>query len=437
MRILFVLISVFCSVNLFAAHEIYSRDGRSFAKTSEGNHLAYFQAEVDSPIVYAVVTRFGSPMLVLRHSLDRGDDFLKMLSEEEADLALFSIYSRMNVGEVLQQIKDYPRDDFNASFLMLYMIGTRVATVSDKRKIMDFFIDRFGLRQSQYEERSNVNKRFKNQWDEFRLFKNPLDSCFMGIAVEYANYFIEPMNWSDMKNMVSHMFLNSDYFSKRSIESLRKGHLDPSVEVLYHIYTRSRWGSDQGLALGDDRLPHLKETLGASHPGVRTLEIQDEIFGGNLRPEFALELRNIVDRNFEMSFPIALEYARQTEAWDDVAYYAYRSLKSDVYGIQRQTETLLAYRSSRYFDYLEFLLEGLSQTDVQAAGTLYEFISALPQTTKQNMWLMRAERILKGIPYNKDAAEREGKALAKKGFYENPELEARCREYFETSLKNM
>ena len=171
MRILFVLISVFCSVNLFAAHEIYSRDGRSFAKTSEGNHLAYFQAEVDSPIVYAVVTRFGSPMWVLRHSLDRGDDFLKMLSEEEADLALFSIYSRMNVGEILQQIKDYPRDDFNASFPMLYLIGKRVATVSDKRKIMDFFIDRFGLRQSQYEERSNVITRFKNQWDEFRLFK--------------------------------------------------------------------------------------------------------------------------------------------------------------------------------------------------------------------------------------------------------------------------
>ncbi len=437
MRILFALIFVFCAVNLFAAHEIYYRDGLAFEKTSGGHLLAYFQADKGTPVGYTVVTAFGSPMTVVKNSMVPGDKLLSALSEEEADLALFSIYSRMNVDEVLAQIRDYPRDDFNASFPMLYLIGKRVATVSDKRKIMDFFIDRFNLRQSQYEDRSNVITRFKNQWEEFRLFKSPLDSCFMGVAVEYANYFFDPTNWGDVKSLYPYMFLNSDYFSKRSSESLRKGHFEASVEALYHICVRSRWGRDQGLELGDGRLSHLKETLGASHPGIRTLEIQDEILSGNLRPEFARELRNIVDRNFEMAFPVALEYARQTKAWDDVAYYAYRCLKSDVYGIQRQTDTLLGYRPSRYFDYLEFLLEGLSQTDAQAAGTLYEFISALPQTMKQNMWLMRAERILNGIAYDKDAAKRDGKALAEKGFYENPNLEARFREYFETRLKNM
>ena len=438
MRILFVLISVFCAANLFAAHEIYYRDGLAFEKTSGGHLLAYFQSDKEAPIGYAVVTAFGSPMTVFKHSMVPGDMLLSALSEEEADLALFSIYSRMNVDEVLAQIKDYPRDDFNASFPMLYLIGKRVATVSDKRKIMDFFIERFNLRQSQYEDRANVIKRFKNQWDEFCLFKNPLDSCFIGIAIEYANYFVGDMrNWTDVKAGFFQMFLNANYVSKGFIEMLRRGQVLPECEVIYFILARSQWGRDQGLGLGDDRLPHLKETLGASHLGVRTLEIQDEILSGNLRPEFARELRNLVDRNFEMAFPVALEYARHTKEWDDVAYYAYRCLKNNVYGLQQQTDTLSGSDSVSYFDYLEFLLEGLSQTDAQAAGTLYEFISALPQTMKQNMWLMRAERILNGIAYDKDAAKRDGKVLAKKGFYENPELEARCREYFETSLKNM
>lgn len=437
MRILFALVSVFCAVNLFAAYEIYERDGRAFAKTSNGNRLAYFQTKEEEPVLYAVVTRFGSPMVVVRHSLlELGDDFFTALSEEEADLALYSIYSRMNVDEVLQQIKGYPRADFNASFPMLYMIGKRVATVSDKRKIMDFFLDHFRLRQSQYEDRVNVNKRFKNQWDEFRILTSPLDSCFMGVAIEYANYFVNDMkNWVDIKNGVFHMFLNANHVFKGSLESAQKGQVSPECEVCYCIQSRSRWGRDQGLNLGDVRLPHLKETLGTSHPGIRTLEIQDEMTAGNLRPEFAEELRNIVDRNFEMAFPIALEYARQTKAWDDVAYYAYRCLKSNVYGLQQQTHTLLGYFHSRYFDYLEFLLEGLVQTDVQAAGTLYEFISALPQTMKQNMWLMRAERILSGISYDKEAAKKAGKELAEKGFYENPKLEARQREYFEKRLK--
>lgn len=435
MRILFVLISVFCAANLFAAHEIYYRDGRAFEKTSGGHLLAYFQADKETPIGYAVVTRFGTPMTVVKHSMVSGDTLLTALSEEEADLALFSIYSRMNVGEILQQIKDYPRDDFNASFPMLYLIGKRVATISDKRKIMDFFIDRFGLRQSQYEERSNVITRFKNQQEEFRLFKSPLDSCFTGVSMEYANYFFEPKNWVDMNNALSRMFLNDRCVSRQAAALAETGKIAPEAEIFYHIFARSRWGQDLGLGLGNERLPHLKETLGASHLGVRTLEIQDEILEGNLRPEFARELRNIVDRNFEMAFPVALEYARHTKAWDDVAYYAYRCLKNNVYGLQQQTDTLSGSDSVSYFDYLEFLLEGLAQTDAQAAGTLYEFISALPQTMKQNMWLMRAERILNGIPYDKDAAKRDGKSLAEKGFYENPKLEARCREYFETCLK--
>ena len=435
MRILFAIISVFCAVNLFAAHEIYERDGRTFAKMSDGTHLAYFQVEKGSPVSYAVATRFGAPMVVIRYSSDLKDYSIKMLSEEEADLALYSIYSRMNVDEVLQQIKDYPKDDFNASFQMLYMIGNRVATISDKRKIMDFFIDRFGLRQSQYEERSNVITRFKNQQEEFRLFKSPLDSCFTGVSMEYANYFFEPKNWVDMNNALSRMFLNDRCVSRQAAALAETGKIAPEAEIFYHIFARSRWGQDLGLGLGNERLPHLKETLGASHLGVRTLEIQDEILEGNLRPEFARELRNIVDRNFEMAFPIALEYARHTKAWDDVAYYAYRCLKNNVYGLQQQTDTLSGSDSVSYFDYLEFLLEGLAQTDAQAAGTLYEFISALPQTMKQNMWLMRAERILNGIPYDKDVAKRDGKSLAEKGFYENPKLEARCREYFETCLK--
>ncbi len=435
MRILLALISVFCAVNLFAAHEIYYRDGRAFEKTSEGNHLAYFYAERGSPVGYAVVTRFGSPMVVIKHSMVSGDALLTALSDEEADLALYSIYSRMDVDEVLRQIKDYPKDDFNASFQMLYLIGKRVATVSDKRKIMDFFIDRFRLRQSQYEERANVIKCFKNRWDEFRLFENPLDSCFMGVAIEYANYFFEPKNWADMNNALSRMFLNAHCISRQAVARAGTGRIAPDTEILYYIFARSLWGREQGLGVGDARLQYLKETLGASHPGVRTLEIQDEMLAGNLRPEFAQELRNIVDRNFEMAFPVALEYARQTKAWDDEAYYAYRCLKNNVYGLQQQTATLLGYDSVSYFDHLEFLLEGLAQTDAQAAGTLYAFISALPQTVKQNMWIMRAERILNGITYDKDAAKRDGEALAEKGFYENPKLEARCRECFELRLK--
>ncbi|MBQ8445571.1 MAG: hypothetical protein IJX22_04195 [Opitutales bacterium] len=399
--------------------------------------MAYFQSDKGTPVGYAVVTAFGSPMTVVKHSMAPGDVLLSALSEEEADLALFSIYSRMNVDEVLAQIKDYPSADFNALFPMLYLIGKRVATVSDKRKIMDFFIERFNLRQSQYEERSNVITRFKNQQEEFRLFKSPLDSCLTGVSMEYANYFFEPKNWVDMNNALSRMFLNHRCVSRQAAALAETGKIAPEAEIFYHIFARSRWGQDLGLGIGSDRLPHLKETLGASHLGVRTLEIQDEILEGNLRPEFARELRNIVDRNFEMAFPVALEYARHTKEWDDVAYYAYRCLKNNVYGLQQQTDTLSGSDSVSYFDHLEFLLEGLSQTDAQAAGTLYEFISALPQTMKQNMWLMRAERILNGIAYDKDAAKRDGKVLAKKGFYENPELEARCREYFETSLKNM
>lgn len=64
---------------------------------------------------------------------------LSVIPADEVDLVLFRIYSKMNVDEILQQIKDYPDEDFNAVFLMLYSISRRVATISDKRKIMDFF----------------------------------------------------------------------------------------------------------------------------------------------------------------------------------------------------------------------------------------------------------------------------------------------------------
>jgi len=50
------------------------------------------------------------------------------------------------------------------------------------------------------------------------------------------------------------------------------------------------------------------------------------------------------------------------------------------------------------------------------------------------MWLVRAERILQGIDYDRNSAEKAGSALAEKGFYENEKLEARFRESFEKRL---
>lgn len=448
MKTLVAFISIFCAVNLFAAPEMHIRDGRTFVETSGGVNFAFFEAGDDPTARYAALTQFEAPTAIVRFPFPENPEagpsgsrlesrVIQSLTAEEADLVLFSIYSRLNLDEVLEQIKAYPRDDFNSSFLMLDMIGKRVATISDKRKIMDFFIDRFQLRQDPCEDRAKVCKCLRDRWDDIRLSRSPLDSCFMSVSIEYADYFFEPKVWDDMKNAISHMFLNAHYFSKPAVEQVlnQKGLVSADVEVLYYIYARSRWGQGLGLGLGNANLAYLKNKLGALHPGIRTLEIQDEILAGNLSPEFARELRNLVEKNYVMAFPIALEYARDTKAWDDVAYYAYRCLKNDVYGLQKQTETLLGDRPSRYFDYLEFLLEGLAQTDAQAAGTLYEFIAALPPTMKQNMWLIRAERILKGIDYDKALAKKAGSVMAEKGFYENPEQEARCREYFEKRLK--
>lgn len=69
-------------------------------------------------------------------------------------------------------------------------------------------------------------------------------------------------------------------------------------------------------------------------------------------------------------------------------------------------------------------------------GPIYEFIAALPITTKQQLWLFRADRILNGINYDKALAQKEGKSMAEQGFYENAKLEARFRESFEKRLKN-
>jgi len=200
--------------------------------------------------------------------------------------------------------------------------------------------------------------------------------------------------------------------------------------ILLYIYSQSILGKEQEISVPATRLAELKKELGETHSGIRTAEIQDSILAGDLRPEFAAELREIVDKNYEIALPIAIDYSRKTGAWDDVAYYAYRCLKRDVYGIQKQLD-----RPSPYFDYLEFTLEGLAKTDPQAAGTLYEFVLALPKTTKQNLWLVRAERILNGVDYDKTLAKKDGAAMAEKGFYENAKLEARFRETFKKRLK--
>lgn len=260
--------------------------------------------------------------------------------------------------------------------------------------------------------------------------------CLLDCAIEYADWPLGMSTINDLENVEIQMLQNSVYSAPGSLKSAWDNRLLPAnLKILYYIYSNSVLGIEQNVKVPETVFPALKKELGETHPGIRTAEIQKSILAGNLRPEFAVELREIIDKNYEMATTIALDYAHKTKAWDDVAYYAYRCLKRDVFGIQKQffrNEARLT-----YFDYLEFLLEGLAKTDAQAAGTLYEFIAALPPTTRQKLWLVRAERILNGIDYDKVAAREDGAAMAKKGFYENSKLEVRFRESFETRLKKM
>ena len=415
--------------------ETHVRDDFVFVKIEpEGVTFASFGSDYDKNIGYSVMTRYKSPITFLKMSKE--DGIPSVIPADEVDLALFRIYSKMNVDEILQQIKDYPEEDFNAVFLMLYSISRRVATISDKRKIMDFFLERNRLKYVPGESGAKVGEALKNCWFSFHIKENPLMVCLLDYAIEYADWPLGMSTINDLENVEIQMLQNSVYSAPGSLKSAWNNSAFPAnIKILYYIYSNSVLGIEQNIKVPETVFPALKKELGETHPGIRTAEIQKSILAGDLRPEFAVELREIIDKNYEMANTIALDYARKTGAWNDVAYYAYRCLKRDVFGIQKQffrNEARLT-----YFDYLEFLLEGLAKTDAQAAGTLYEFVVALPPTTRQNLWLVRAERILNGIDYDNASAQKDGAAMAKKGFYENAKLEARFRESFETRLKKM
>lgn len=423
-------------VSVDASTEGHIRDKRFFINFKDAGTLTVlFAVKDEKDTAYSVVTKYKSPMVLMKHQrVKKGEIPISIVPAAEVDLVLFRIYSQMNLDEVLQQIKSYPEDDFNAIFQMLYLISERVATISDKRKIMDFFMEHFNLKVPFNEVRKKTKEVFEKQWITFRIKRSSLSSCFVNYAIEYADYIGGMISVDDTKNVARYMLQNSIYATQSTLDSVESPSVFPEVKILYYIYSKSICGREQGHVVPAANVLELKEKLGKNHLGVRTLEIQDSILTGDLNPKFVEELREIVDQNYAIAFPIALDYARRTKAWEDVAYYAYLCLKHDVYGIQKQF--LRNQNRSPYFDYLEFVLEGLSQTDAQAAGTLYEFIAALPITTKQQLWLFRADRILNGINYDKALAQKEGKSMAEQGFYENAKLEARFRESFEKRLKN-
>jgi len=413
--------------------ETHVRNGRVFVKLlDDGTTFATFPIANAPETSYALVARYKTPTILLK--MQASDATPSIIPANKVDLILFQIYSQMNVAEILKQIKSYPDEDFNAVFLMLHEIATRVATVSDKRKIIDFFLEKYRLKYDSRRGRQKFETALKDRWFSFNLRRNPLAVCLANYAIEYAGAPLGMTTIDELKNVESQMLQNSVYSAPGSIESTAENKLVPAeIKILYYIYSKSILGKEQGIIVPETRFSALKKELGATHPGILTAKIQDCFLAGELRPEFAADLREIVDQNYEIALPIALDFSRKIKAWDDVAYYAYRCLKRDIYGIQKQF-----FRSelrAPYFDYLEFTLEGLAKTDAQAAGTLCEFIRALPQTTRQNLWLARAERILDGVDYDKNEAQAAGTAMAQKGFYENEKLEARFRESFEKRLK--
>ncbi|MCR5183192.1 MAG: hypothetical protein K6B46_00640 [Opitutales bacterium] len=452
-----VLISSLLAASLFAdlkdAFKVESRDGIDYVDVGANvdGHIrdrrffinfkdlgvltALFAVKDEEDTAYSVISKYKSPMSLMRHrKVKSGEIPISIVAPEEEDLVLFRIYSQMNLDEILQQIKSYPEEDFEAIFQMLYMISQRVATVSDKRKIMDAFFEHFNLNVLTTETPEKINRAFSDCWIRLRLKSSPLASCFVNYAIEYADYLGGMSNGDDIKNAARHMLQNFIYASQNVLRDTRSDKVPAETQILYYVYSKSLVGIEQGVDVPETWFPRLKEKLGKEHVGIRLAEIQDRILSGELNPEFSVELREIADRNYAIAFPVALDFARRTKMWDDVAYYAYLCLKQDVYGFQKQA--LKSQNRLPCFDYLDLLLEALSRTDAQAAGTLYEFVAALPPTTRRHFFLFRAERILDGVDYDKALAQKEGRALAEKGFYENEKLEARFRATFEKRLND-
>lgn len=413
----------------------YARDGRYFIRNKNTPNVTFalFHLNGNRDFGYAAFSLF--PAATGLATIHKGGKGTSLVPAEKWDSVLFQIYSQINIDEILSQIKNYPEQDFNAVFSMLYLISEHVATITDKRKIMDFFLERFDLKIPPAEMRKRANRAFYMQWQRFYSNKEPLTSCLTNYAVEYADQPPPALtNNLDLQRSSVFMLQNHIYASPDMLKSVDKPNVPADVKISYYIYSKSILGTEVGITVPETRFSDLKKELGDAHPGIRTAEIQASISAGDFRPEFAEELRGIVDKNYDIALTIALEYARKTAAWDDAAYYAYRCLKHDVYGIQKQS--LNGPRLSPYFEYLEFLLEGLSKTDPQEAGTVYEFIRALPKNTQQNFWLVHAERILAGIVYDKALAEKAGAEFAKKGFYENAKFEKRFRESLEKRVEN-
>jgi len=434
------LFSCFLVVVFCVAGSVFAKGAFAFPETikSGDTHYAVFHVSGNKTEGYIATSLFGSPVLLMKiEAVEQGDEnanakpAMSILSDEDADLVLYSIYSQINLDDILQKVKDSDDEEkFNSVFGMLYLISEHVATVSDKRKIMDFFMEHFQLKLSPDEIRTKAKSVFDRQWVRFNIDRNPLISCLSLYTIEYTGQLLGIVNNQDLQRAVVHMLQNNIYLAPELRKAAAAPNVPAKLGILLYIYSQSVLGEEQKISVPATRLAELKKELGETHRGIRTAEIQDRILAGDLRPEFAAELREIIDKNYEIALPIAIDYSRKIGAWDDVAYYAYRCLKRDVYGIQKQLD-----RPSPYFDYLEFTLEGLAKTDPQAAGTLYEFIRALPKTTKQNLWLVRAERILNGVDYDKDLAKKDGATMAEKGFYENANLEARFHESFEKRLK--
>lgn len=415
--------------------EIYLRDGiKFFNREAIGggnkriNHALFCENEDNKSYAIYGLPDFEPLFVTMSLDLDKREAAVASVPFAEQDAALYKIYSQMNVDEILEKLKEFPKTDFVAVYEMLYLISERVATIEDKRKIIDFFMERFEL-SFPPRERGEAKAAFEKVWKELCEEKSTLKTCFCRYSFEYAGHLIAILHYGAQKDVIVDMLQNSTHVNPEISKMLWASVSTSEVDLCYKIYRNSLVGKEQNLKDRQPSFQLLERLFGEKHPLIRTAKIQEAMLAGEFCPEFASEMREIVDKNYEIAFPLAIETARKNKDWDDLAYYAYRCLKRDVYGIQKQFKE----DRSSYFDYLEFLLEGLAKSDPQAAGTLFEFVAALPQTDRQDQWLVRAKEVMNGVEYDKNSATNAGKSMAEKGFYQNQKFEERFLKTFQNS----
>ena len=429
-KITVILISIFISVPVFA--KTYSRDGFAFTDMSQGGRTyAFFSPGADDGNLYGIVGIPRRELHFLEISKARG---AIRLSQEEADVRLFEMYEKQSLDGVLKNLETYSEKECDAVLLILCAVADRVATISDKRKIMDFFMDRAMPEFSECARRGDaaaVDARCRAYYDE----GDPLAPYFLKFAAEKADFFSRFTSADDCRSMVSYAMRNTVSLKPAIIESMQDVAFPPQTGILSYVYAQSCNGKAQGMKINEARLLVLTNRLGEFDPAVRLLRLQSQIEEGKSSSEMDAEFKALVDSNFDIAFPVAAEYARKNHRWEDMAYYSYLCLKQDVYGLQKQD--FRTGMKSWYFDYLEVLFAGLANTDVQAAGTLYEFVNALPKNMRTEMWLWRAGRFLDGVSYDAASAKTAGARMAEQGYYENAEFEKRFQDSLRERAKEL